>query len=794
MTTAAAAPDAAGWEVDDLNSLRRAARSVVEGADITVPRLRELADALRDADAAGLVAELLVAVSRRALHDGPGLEGRAALATDVLRDHQQFSYARRLLGIARHEGPDSERLRQQHALCTYKDLELPAAQRFDRALAILQSAGPLEGSSDAETLGLAGAVFKRRWETDGKRVDLESALWCCRRGFAQVDDPMRWYAGINAAFVADRLAELENQALGRSGHANDLRQEADEIRRHVVEQLAGGDGGWADATLGEALFGLGRFDEAAVHFAAVGRSTKDLWRHETTATQVAVLARSRGVGDDEGAQLALSALVGGSAGAVRRASLGKVGLALSGGGFRASLFHLGVLARLAECNVLRHVEVLSCVSGGSILGAAYYLKLRQLLQDTPDEDVTDLAYVDLVHELVMEFFDGVRKDLRRQLTTDPAADVRMLVTKYSRTDRAGELLEKLFYSRWRTGADPWRMPDLLVRPAGRGEGFTLRYENWRRAAKVPMLVLNATTLNTGHNWQFTATGMGEPPSTLDGRLDASRRLRRVRYCDAPNVGDLRAPALGKAVAASACVPGLFPPITLTGLYDDTDVELVDGGVHDNQGTASLLEQDCTVLLISDASGQLRDDEGPSRLLLGVATRSNSILMKRVRGAQFGDVLNRVRAGALRGVLAIHLTKGLSSRPKDWSRSQEPWTADVPPAEDDAPPAYGIDANVQLAIAQLRTDLDAFTDDEAYALMAAGYLMTAHDLARDLPQLADVDPALERAGGWPFFPVLTEMTSADAARLVDALRFSHVMFLRGPRAWFARQRDRRTRRP
>jgi predicted acylesterase/phospholipase RssA len=52
---------------------------------------------------------------------------------------------------------------------------------------------------------------------------------------------------------------------------------------------------------------------------------------------------------------------------------GKVGLALSGGGFRAAFFHVGVLARLAD------VEALSCVSGGSILGALYYLELRREL-------------------------------------------------------------------------------------------------------------------------------------------------------------------------------------------------------------------------------------------------------------------------------------------------------------------------------------------------------------------------------------------------------------------------------
>ncbi|MCI0733366.1 MAG: patatin-like phospholipase family protein, partial [Methylococcaceae bacterium] len=66
-------------------------------------------------------------------------------------------------------------------------------------------------------------------------------------------------------------------------------------------------------------------------------------------------------------------------------SADKLGLALSGGGFRAALFHIGTLARLAELDLLRHVQVLSTVSGGSIIGAMYYLKLKQLLEETrPD--------------------------------------------------------------------------------------------------------------------------------------------------------------------------------------------------------------------------------------------------------------------------------------------------------------------------------------------------------------------------------------------------------------------------
>src|SRR5574337_275374 len=50
----------------------------------------------------------------------------------------------------------------------------------------------------------------------------------------------------------------------------------------------------------------------------------------------------------------------------------KIGLALSGGGFRATIFHLGVLARLAEQNRLEDVAFLSTVSGGSLCAGLVY--------------------------------------------------------------------------------------------------------------------------------------------------------------------------------------------------------------------------------------------------------------------------------------------------------------------------------------------------------------------------------------------------------------------------------------
>jgi predicted acylesterase/phospholipase RssA len=750
----------------------RDARAVIAGADRSAAALAGLAGELRDAGRAGLVVELLIAVSRRAL-DGSWRPGERAALAEVLRDHQQFAYARRLLGRVR-GAADSEALRQQHALCTYKDQELPAERRLDRALAILEEGGPLQASHSAETLGIAGAICKRRWQLDGDRAQLERALSNYRRGLEQDHDPARWYAGINAAFISDQLAALEDDELIGSGRVAALRAEADGMRKTIADSLVGEDGGWNDATRGEALFGLGRFAEAREALAAAGSRTKDLWRLETTAMQLAALARLRGATHDPAAIAALDALVGGRAGALGRAAVGKVGLALSGGGYRASLFHIGVLARLAECRVLRHIEVLSCVSGGSIIGAYYYVELRRLLETKPDGEISDEDYVALVRSIADRFLASVRKNLRGRLFTSVRGNARMLATRYSRTDRVSELLEQHFFG-------PVRMPQLIVAPAGERDAFTLRYENWLREAKVPVLVLNATTLNTGHVWQFTATWMGEPPSGGGESPDASRRLLRVHYRDAPDEDALRRPRLSTAVAASACVPGLFAPIRIERLFHGVAVELVDGGVHDNQGVASLIEEDCAVILVSDASGQLRDADEPKRWLLSVLKRSNDILMKRVRGAQYSYLLRLRRAGALRGFMTVHLTKGLPAPPRAATGSAEQWAPEDDATAPTAAP-YGIDPAVQRALAELRTDLDAFTREEAYALMGAGYRMTEHELP---PILRELGPPLRAT--WPFAETLRRMQGDDAHALADALRPGAELLFRKPKAWLRRPR-------
>src|SRR5262245_51076647 len=98
--------------------------------------------------------------------------------------------------------------------------------------------------------------------------------------------------------------------------------------------------------------------------------------------------------------------------------------------------------------------------------------------------------------------------------------------------------------------------------------------------------------------------MGEAPTCIEAAIDASERLRRLYYkTDAPDLP--KDTLLSAAVAAAAAVPGLFRSIALSNLYNEHPVvRLSDGGVHDNQGVFGLMEQDCSIMIVSDGSGQL----------------------------------------------------------------------------------------------------------------------------------------------------------------------------------------------
>lgn len=680
-----------------------------------------------------------------------------ALAME-LKGENRFTYARRLLlRASKHKDTSSNKklrlkIYQQLALCTYKDEDLPADERLTRALDILQEIADFDTTTDQETLGLIAAVYKRKWEVDDQRQNLERALQFYMRGYELGCEGDQGYNGINAAFILDRLASLEQTEAGIAGRdsavASGRRKRAREIREEIVKKVGAliddpehnwvAGKWWYYATMAEAYFGLQRYDDA-VAWIEKGQKTAERvyeWELETLARQLASLARLQSADNLGPAREALLKAFKAEA-VTRTAFAGKVGLALSGGGFRASLYHLGVLAQLAELDVLRNVEVLSCVSGGAIVGAYYYLKVRHLLQEKVDQDITREDYIRLVHEMIDEFVSGVQKNIRTRVAINPLKNFRMFWSSdYSRTVRAAELYEHYLYSLVKDGHPAKKeryLNDLTIAPLTetadglrKDTNINPKYQNWRRNAKIPILVLNAATLNTGHTWQFTASWMGEAPAGIDTDIDGNDRLRRMYYSEAPE-GHKRI-RLGQAVGASAAVPGVFQPLTMDKLYPDRILRLADGGVCDNQGVDTLLEQDCKVILVSDASGQMESQAASSQKILGVLLRTNDIFQARIRMAEYQDLSGRRRSKLLRGFMFVHLKGDLDVDPVDWIDCLDPYNPfeDVRPLwRRDRYTRYGIGKDVQQLLSALRTDLDSFSEAEAYALMTSGFRMTEY---------------------------------------------------------------------
>lgn len=196
----------------------------------------------------------------------------------------------------------------------------------------------------------------------------------------------------------------------------------------------------------------------------------------------------------------------------------RLGLALSGGGFRASFFHLGVLRRLAELDLLRDVSVLSTVSGGSIVAAHYYLHLKAALEENGALSSAD--YVSIVDGVEGEFRRGVSKNLRTLLFMDPIETAWRLSTG----DPAGRRMARL-YSQHLYGAiterlfpgspyvwDGIPLQEAKVDPGRRRHALAEGIDAHNAVApdRIPRFVLNATCLNTGLPFRFTLDEVGTP--------------------------------------------------------------------------------------------------------------------------------------------------------------------------------------------------------------------------------------------------------------------------------------------
>ncbi len=196
------------------------------------------------------------------------------------------------------------------------------------------------------------------------------------------------------------------------------------------------------------------------------------------------------------------------------------------------------------------------------------------------------------------------------------------------------------------------------------------------------------------------------------------------------------------IELAACVPGLFDPLAINNLYFDKQAEekivpqLVDGGVFDNQGTDSLLKYSCTQFIVSDASGQMGMENQVASNAVSVLLRVTSVLQDRTRTE---GLLHLIASKKEKNIAFMDLRKGLGIREISWNSERDKAAeADkvTPPSSNE----FKVNPAVQEKLSFMRTDLDAFTEVEAYSLMLDGYQMSEKELtAFKKPQNINKEP-------------------------------------------------------
>lgn len=274
----------------------------------------------------------------------------------------------------------------------------------------------------------------------------------------------------------------------------------------------------------------------------------------------------------------------------------RIGIALSGGGIRATVFHLGVLKYLAEQGLMKNVSNISSVSGASLCVGLILSQSRQWPSDKEylEKVLPNIEKIILKHDIQL------------------SALLRLPFSPCHWKNRVG-LIARVLETKWKISGTLQDIPDSL---------------HWE---------INCTTFETGKRFRFRKDYMG------DYKLGYARRP------DLP---------IADVIAASAGFPILIGPYKLkTSDYqwssdkfgkdrieiNDNSHYLWDGGVYDNLGLEALykigkgLDGDINYLITSNAFGGLEYMRYQGRLRLTRVRRLIDIAMEQVGSLRSRDL-------------------------------------------------------------------------------------------------------------------------------------------------------------
>jgi NTE family protein len=353
-----------------------------------------------------------------------------------------------------------------------------------------------------------------------------------------------------------------------------------------------------------------------------------------------------------------------------------VGLALSGGGFRATLFHLGSLWRLNELGWLPQVSCISSVSGGSIVAGLLGARWQSLAFDD--------------HGVAVNF---------QQQVADP---IRWFCTQ--NVDIPATLMG-LF------GAVPF-VPSGSHYLAGALKNLygNLSLSMLPAPAQAPEFMIDATNLQTGSCFRFMRDGLQD------------YKLGRYPADDI---------SLADAVSASCAFPPFFSPlilrttparwrpgpnsIRLTEPALRQTIYLGDGGIYDNLGLEAVWNEYGTVL-VSDAGAPFQVEVQPSGFLYGKVLRSLDIATEQTRALRKRRLIADLTIGHRYGTYW-----GITTQIQHYDLER-------PMTRDNA---------LTASLANIRTRLNRFSAEEQGRLINWGYAladaaMRRHVLAQDIP--------------------------------------------------------------
>ncbi len=335
-----------------------------------------------------------------------------------------------------------------------------------------------------------------------------------------------------------------------------------------------------------------------------------------------------------------------------------LGLALSGGGFRATLFSLGSLWRLNDAGLLGKLDRITSVSGGSILMGVLAHRWRQLQFDNGRAGNFSQVIADPVRAFCSK-------------TIDVGAGVAGLLMPFK---SAGEFLvdryEKDLFG-------DTRLKDI---PVADGSGN-------------PKFIFYATNMQTGRSFRFRQD------------MIADYMLGISRTTNVP---------LAVAVAASSAFPPIFSPIVLKtdpaawsegGKLPRLDalrkrILLADGGVYDNMGLESLVDN-VDIVMVSDAGAPFKIDEKPAEDNVFQLGRVRDILIDQTRALRKRWLIAEFEAGRKHGAY---------------------WGIGTAMAAYGATPHMAGDTAVSDALEQIATRLSSFDAEQQGHLINWGYAL------------------------------------------------------------------------